>query len=350
MSGDFPGAKSGDPYNGMTPGNALGGGLTALDPATGLPYGADPMIDPATGLPRGYVQGQPQMNNPAFGGMTPGDALGGGLTMPAPQGFTPPPTWQRTQGSSSPMSMDVVDQYVDPATGQRYNMVGQPIGNPDTFGAPSLPGQYPNLMQNPAFNPAAGQPQPQPTTPPTLAQQIASPAPGVQQLIGQLSLQQRARPSMSQLSQMSVPQIQPPQPVQQAPIQMPTPSPGSPRPGNMDAFLRNPQPQPSPNYPGQNFGPSDLSLPGPPPPQPAPNPFVPKAQPAPVPQPQPRMPTQATQGYQSRIAPKPVARPAPVPVARPAPKPAPRPAPKPVAKPVTRPNPFQQSRLNRLGR
>jgi hypothetical protein len=311
MSGNFPGATK-NPPGAMTPGNAMGGGLTALDPATGLPYGADAnVIDPATGLPRGYVQGQPQMNNPAFGGMNPGLRSGGpGTTGATP--FTPPPTWQRTQGSSSPMSMDVVDQYVDPATGQRYNMVGQPIGNPDTFGAPSLPGQYPNLMQNPAFNPAAGQPQPQPPAPPTLAEQIASPAPGVQQLIGQLSLQQRARPAMSQLSQMSAPQIQPPQPVQQPPIADLVPRPA-------------PVPQARPT-------PDQLSLPVPAPqplmpPQPQPGPQqlrMPMSQSAP-------MPTRATQGYVSRL-PQPAPR--PVPVKQP---PAVRPAPKPVTKAAAKP-------------
>ena len=52
MSADFPGGNQmarpggaefnepvGGPYGGMTPGNALGGGLTLTDPATGLPYG-----------------------------------------------------------------------------------------------------------------------------------------------------------------------------------------------------------------------------------------------------------------------------------------------------------------------
>lgn len=355
MSGNFPGA--------MTPGNALGGGLTQTDPATGQPQGADlTIIDPATGLPRGYVPGQGFVQRPApdqlslpgyneemfargetsnipnlYGGMTPGDALGGGLAQQQPQ-------------------------------------------------------PYPNLMQNPAFNPAAGQPQPQPQTPPTTAQQIASPAPGVSQLIGQLSLQPTRTP-MSQLPQMAAPQIQPPQPVQQAPIQMPIDT----MPNIMDEYFKSgmnpaldpfretpgpgpgpgPQPQPVPdfmkpgfqtgrpdnadvfgNLPGspgykpfvtirggpaiqtlpQPYQPSDLSLPGPTPrmgfgedfnyPQPAPAP-APQPAPSPMAQPQPRMPTQATQGYQSRIQP------------RPAPRAAARPAPAPAPKPVARPNPFK---------
>lgn len=146
-------------------------------------------------------------------GPAPGDSLAFGLspesdprnplyTQPGGQGFTPPVSWQRTQGSSSPMSMDVVDQYVDPATGQRYNMVGQPIGGTNTFGAPFLPQgqervaenaptpdqQFPNLMQNPAFNPQA-QPQPQPVSQPPAppAQQLQQIAQGVPSLVNQLA-------------------------------------------------------------------------------------------------------------------------------------------------------------------
>ena len=55
---------------GMTPGDALGGGLTMQQP---------------DGTRKGQTQQMPQPNLDIYGGMTPGDALGGGLTMKQPQ-------------------------------------------------------------------------------------------------------------------------------------------------------------------------------------------------------------------------------------------------------------------------
>jgi hypothetical protein len=56
----------------MTPGDALGGGLTQQQP-DGTRKGQTPQMP------------QPQPNLDIYGGMTPGDALGGGLTMKQPQ-------------------------------------------------------------------------------------------------------------------------------------------------------------------------------------------------------------------------------------------------------------------------
>jgi hypothetical protein len=319
------------------------------------------------------------------------------------QGFTPPSTWQKVTGSSSPLSMDLIDQYVDPATGMRYKMDGSPMNsyNQSPFakfespGTPFLPqgqervaenaptqanpGQYPNLMQNPAFNPAAQTPAPAPIpTPPTVAQQIASPAPGAQQLISQLT-PPAPRPALQQPPQMAAP-LPTPAPVTQQPFSYAAPQLKFAPPPRVDMdFLRQPGAAPQPAVtPPAPFSPPPrvdmefLRQPGltPPPPvqapfsppprvdmdflrapapQVKPNPFAPaikpvaQPRPAPAPAPVPRMPTQATQGYVSRVpargagiappapAPKPVPKAAPKPVARPTPfKPVAKAAPKPV--------------------
>ena len=234
---------------GMTPGQALGGGLTQTNPDTGLPYGQTQQapgpytgigigngfkfteLDPVTGqpLPQGPKPGDqlaqpvdsPRVMDP-FGGMTPGNALGGGLTMPQPQ---------------------------------------------------QQPQQFPNLMQNPAFNPAVQAPQ---------------------------QMQQIAQGQPTLVNQLAPPPAQGPVPGQSI-TQVPPPFPSA---------------QPAP--------------------QPAPQPLMPpvaQAQPQPLMPPQP-MPTQATQGYQSRIQP----RPAPQPVRAAPPR---RPAPQPVRKPLSRPAPVR---------
>jgi hypothetical protein len=353
----FSGSGS-DPYGGMTPADALGGGLTQTDPLTGAPRGQTAQ---APGLPFGSYLAQPvsgpwgsakmseseqarmnrEMGLPSGGT----DSLGRPYEpIPTPAPFTPPSTWTKIKGGSSPLSMDVIDLYRDPATNMTYNMAGQPIRsyNEGPFATPGIrpapipqpapapvsqpaPGQYPNLMQNPAFNPAAGQPQQTPiTTPPTLAEQIASPAPGAQQLIDQLT-PPAPKPALPQ-AQPPAPVIQPPQPVTQQPIQMPQPAPA-------------PVAQPAPGLTGdalkQSLG---LLTPAGPAPAPKANPFaqaVVKPAPRPAPTPAPQMPTQATQGYVSRVPargayiapkapPKPVAKPAAKPVAKPAARPVKR--------------------------
>ena len=228
MSAGFPGgnqlampgyseeqfAQDGTTYQlgGMKPGQLLGGELTMTDPLTGLPRGAMPTAQtspqgvpppPTPGFEIGDTFGNP------YGGMTPGQALGGGFTMPQP---------------------------------------------------PQQPQQFPNLMQNPAFN--AG------IQPPQQMQQIAQ---GVPSLVNQLA-----------------------------------PPPAS---GPVPGVSITQQPQPFPQAQPQ--------------PQPAPQPLMPpvaQAQPQqlarPPVMPQPQMPTRATQGYQSRVAPQPAPRPAKSPARR----------------------------------
>jgi hypothetical protein len=353
----FSGSGS-DPYGGMTPADALGGGLTQTDPATGAPRG----------------------QTSAFPGMM--DQSSQAYNMFFDQTYRPGMNSDLIREQFYAMTPEQQASYATP--GNKYEAIGiAPSGG--TQPSPGMPtGQYPNLMQNPAFNPAAGQPQQTPiSTPPTLAQQIASPAPGAQQLINQLS-PPPPRPALSQPPQMAAP-MPTPTPVTQQPVDTSNrfswaapeikiaQSPAV----NMD-FLRAPGQTPPPTSPA----PAPFTPPPPEPgnrfswaapeikiaqspavnmdflrapaaaAQPQPNPFaqsVIRTQPAvatrPVAQPQP-MPTQATQGYVSRVpargayiaprtpapAPKPVAKT----VAKPAPKPAPAPAPKPVAKAVAK--------------
>ena len=175
MSAGFPGAKSGDPYGGMTPGDALGGGLTQTDPLTGLPYGAMPT-----------AQTSPQAVPPP---MTPGfeigDTFGNMLNKP---------------GGS---------QYNEPVGGVNYP--GQTFGPRDlsTPGPQPQPQQFPNLMQNPAFNPGI--------QPPQQMQQIAQ---GQPTLVNQLAPPPAAGPVPGQsITQQAQPFPQP------APVAQPQPQP-----------------------------------------------------------------------------------------------------------------------------
>jgi len=96
------------------PGNALGGGLAQLDPATGQPYGADPnIIDPATGLPRGYMAGP----GPAPGMPAP-PILDMSQQTPAPQSLfqqpqTPPTTAQQI-ANPAPGAQQLINQFTLP--------------------------------------------------------------------------------------------------------------------------------------------------------------------------------------------------------------------------------------------
>jgi hypothetical protein len=288
---------------------------------------------PAGMLPPG---GNPQV----IGGYTPPLPIGG---PPTPSGILDP-----RDAAGENQRAEAVKSYYNTRQ-QIANQQGLRDGTPEytnfllnyqqTNPVPTYTNQYPNLMQNPAFNPAAplfggseeqlaargiGTPIP---TPPTTAQQIASPAPGVQQLIDQLT-PPPPQPALSQPPQMAAP-LPTPQPVTQPALTgdalkqslgLLTPAGPAPAP----APLAQPVAQPRANPFAQN---------------------VIRPQPAPAPAPVPRMPTQATQGYVSRvpargayIAPKPVARTAP------APKPAAKPAPKPTTKPVVKAAPKQIKR------
>ena len=251
----------------------------------------------SAGFPGGNQMAKPggaEFNEPVgYGGMTPGDALGGGLTLIDP--LTGLPRGAMPQG---PLPGDMLAQPVDTPRitdpfnrggGPRINYPGQDFGPSDLSAGMGMqqPQQFPNLMQNPAFNPAVQQPQ--------QMQQIAQ---GQPTLVNQLAPPPAAGP---------VPGV---------------------------SITQQPQPFPSAQ----------------PAPQPAPQPLMPpvaQAQPPqlrmPPPMPPQSMPTRATQGYTSRIAP-PAPRPAPRPA--PAPAPAPRPAPRPA--PVRRAP--AKSSISRLGR
>ena len=258
MSAGFPGgnqmAKPGgaefnEPvgYGGMTPGDALGGGLTMIDPLTGLPRGAMPQ------------------------GPLPGDMLG------------------------QPVDTPRVTDPFNRGGGPKINYPGQTFGPSDlsTPGPQQQPQQFPNLMQNPAFNPGI--------QPPQQMQQIAQ---GQPTLVNQLS----PPPASGPVPGSSI--TQQPQPFPQT----------------MQAPIANLVPPPAPQL-GMGVNP--------PAPQPAP---VPAPAPAPVPQPQPApAPTlndrvaQALQQSQAAKAQTVATRPPPqLQIApRPVPKPAPKPAPKP---------------------
>ena len=377
MPGNF--GDGNNAFGGMTPGQAFGGGLTQTDPATGRPYGevtpTNPNPPPFLGFPGpgnmpgqpgaeyripgaadaqmallgGMTGGQPQMAMPGYteemaqrgqtsmldnpyGGMTPGDAFGGGLALPQPNPTNPnPPPFL---GFPGPGNMPGGQPQLGmPAYTDEMSQRGQ-TSMPGT----PAPTPYPNLMQNPAFNPAAAPP-PIPT-PPTLAQQIASPAPGAQQLIDQLS-QPAPQQALAQPPQTVAP-LPTPAPVTQQPFSYAAPKIDFPTPPRVDMeFLRAPGETPPapppvsapftppPPEPGNRFSYAapEITIPTPPrvnmdflrAPTAAPAPAArPVAQPAP-------MPTRATQGYESRlpargayIAPK-------TPVKAPAPKPAPKP-------------------------
>jgi hypothetical protein len=313
----FSGSGS-DPYGGMTPADALGGGLTQSDPLTGAPRG----------------------RTSAFPGMM--DQSGQAYNMFFDQTYRPGMNSDLIREQFYAMTPEQQASYATP--GNKYAGIGiAPSGG--TQPNPAMPtGQYPNLMQNPAFNPAAGQPQQTPiSTPPTLAQQIASPAPGAQQLINQLTLP-APQPALPQ-AQPPAPVIQPPQPVQQQPFSYAAPELKFAPPPRVDMeFLRQPRATPPPPA-SAPFSPPprvDMDFLRAPVTQPASAP-APMARPAPAPavrpvvQPAPaaRMPTQATQGYVSRV-PARGAYIAPLAPA-PAPKPVAKPAAKPVAKAPARP-------------
>ena len=224
MPGSFGGMSPG-----ATPGNAQGGGLTQTDPATGNPYGQTQQMP-----------GQPQDIQNMGGGWGRGpdgrvyeERVGGGgwnlspinngiglmlgnqpygpdwflnqqkaqTAQTSPQGVPPAPTPGFAQGDTFG-GMDTGNPYMNP--GQMpappiLDMSQQPPQQQSLF--QPAPFNSGSILRPPVMTPdnviSNGDWQnrnPQPTTPPGLAQQIASPAPGAQQLINQLAPPQAQPP------------------------------------------------------------------------------------------------------------------------------------------------------------
>ena len=156
-------------------------------------------------------------------------------------------------GGASPAVSTMVNQQMAPGSPNSIAREYQDMTSKQTVPYPME--QFPNLMQNPAFNPAAGNPE-----------QGLINAP-VQNDLGsgeRISSQGGFVPEVTSGYKLPLPSTMPTPPAEPPPyliapptsgyIDLNKPPPGLPAP---------PAPQDKINYPGRDFGPSDLSLPAP---------------------------------------------------------------------------------------
>jgi hypothetical protein len=317
MSSDFPGgnqlsrpayteemAQRGETsmLGGMTPANALGGGFTMIDPLTGLPRGAMPQGRPPefAGMPDDMYNDmtahqQRLEENARKSGLPLGVVLDNHAVKPwerwmMDNSYSPPAT-------SMPNGQDALMERIryGPATSMP-NGPGGIMGNPYRPAVDHAYGQTQQMPAPPILDMRQQTPPQQSLfQPPNTAQQIASPVPGPQKLIDLLT----PPPPRAAAPQPAPAPVAQPAP---RPVAQPAPAPGF----DMSQLLNTADMVQGPDGTFMSSTERARQMQR----QPAPAPIAqPQPAPAPIAQPQPRMPTQATQGYQSRIAPPALATP-----------------------------------------